>query len=270
MTARFRPVYGLPYFGSKLPAVGAIVQAAREVGTTLFVEPFLGSGVASLNAAHHLGVDWIGYDVDPRVIALHDWLSTASEAEVVAVLDEHDERLGPVERSTKGKDSHVGYDVRHAGYAPGAEALLRLTGAPLLGTLHIHKMRRKPTRRWLPSLPAWRRGTAIHGSFERSASFDVPGAFFLLDPPYLGTDSDYTKGHAAVATFSAARFMAWLGRLRSPRLITYGADAREVLPDLDWRPLYTRSSKPTLNGQRDASAEDEAREELYAFLPGTW
>lgn len=64
--------------------------------------------------------------------------------------------------------------------------------------------------------------------------------------------------------------MAWVRSVRSPRVITYGADAPEVMPGLDWQPLFTRGGSAVLNGERRGSADDEARREWYTVLPSTW
>ena len=276
MSAPFRPKYSLAYFGSKLRAVERVVSLARQHRAQLFVEPFAGSAVCSLNAAHHLGIDWVGFDVDERIVALHRWLGSTTRDEVVALLDEHDRRLGDIEKVQKsGGDVYVGFDIRDARYPHGFEVAMRLASASLLGTMHIHRMRRKPTRRWLDSLPAWARGAVALGGYERASAFDVEGAFFLLDPPYVGTVADYSSGADGAQErqgggFDLARFVSWACSLRSPRVITYGADAPDVMPGFEWQPLFTRGGSAVLTGERTGSSSEEARREWYTVLPGTW
>lgn len=207
------------YGGSKRRQVPHLRKPPR--GARRIIEPYLGSGAYSLNAA----IPAVGYEINRDICELWWWLQSAS------VQDIYDLRALAEERRLR--DARL--DVRELDIPHGARTLLRITicdmnSGKLAGYRVYPWAKVMPVANTLKALPHVKRIEVRHESGDQVVGQD--GDCLFIDPPYVGTSSHYTSRRDSFDEVSLRRQVE---RANVPLALTYHRP--DACPELIWHEL---------------------------------
>ena len=210
------------------------------------VEPFAGSAAYSI---HYRPDRLLLCEKNTSVRALWEWLRAEATTD-----DLHDlERLPWEDRS----------DVRDLKLPVAPETLLRLTASGVMvGQLSSFILLRQNTVNFdklKAALPWIKKAVGPVGADFRDYQ-NEPG-FHFVDPPYLKTSGNYVDKKAPKGDCGSIDLDAVMDYCRNVRgLLTYGHDAKEVMPSMDWKlAKVVKVPKIRTGGTKD-------RHEHFCFL----
>lgn len=196
-------------------------------GTKRIVECYLGSGAFSLNASDTLPV--LGYEKSPEIVAIYKWLQQASPKDLID-LDRFIE-------SEKKKESKPDIRKFNLDYGPMCYVKINVTSVMVgqLSSWTIYPQHSLPIQQTIECLP---RLKDFDVRLEDSSNYEpLEGDFLFLDPPYLATIGNYSKG--LEKNYTAQHTTDIVNIAKGPVLITYGSNAPEIFPDYNWETVLT-------------------------------
>lgn len=214
-------------------------------------EPFLGSGAYGLNSTASTVV---GYDVNPDIITLWQFLQSTTPERLRALKEVADEN----------KDSKA--DIRNLGLSPGELVYLKVNVCSVmtgqLSSWKLYPQHHLPVEKTAAALLKAHKVQATLGSYLTMPVDRIqPEDTVFIDPPYLGTSGNYKASGKVFDGLHPTSLTEWIKALPPCHvLFTYGSDARDTFPDFDWEVACTRKVP---NLRRGGTVE---RRELFCVL----
>jgi site-specific DNA-adenine methylase len=193
------------------------------------VEPYLGSGAFSINAA----LPAIGYELNSDLVALWHWLKKASPEDLYD--------LDALVRDWKSRQEKP--DVRDMGLDLGRQTYVRVNCCSVvvgqLSSWKVYPQHSLPIEETIKCLPALRQIDIVHGRGEKHIV--QSGDLLFVDPPYVGTVGNYVEkgGDEIEKAYSPQDTLNLLNGVSCPVIFTYGSNAREVFPQFEWELVKT-------------------------------
>lgn len=216
--ARLLKHYGIP---------AAEVYAAS--GIKRIVEPYFGSGAFSMN----VDLPALGFEVNPLLVAMYDWLRESSPEELEALRARVDEI-----RKSKEKP-----DVRELELPEGPQTYVRLNVcSAMVGQLSSWKMypqHKLPIENTIRCLPRLQHINVILSPASTYKYED--GDLCFIDPPYVGTKANYLGRKENIERlYKPEDTVSLISGISGPIIFTYGTNAKEVFPQYDWEPVLVK------------------------------
>lgn len=216
--------YLFKYSGSKrsiLPYIRPLPSHKR------IVEGYLGSGCfAVLNQGPA-----IGYEVNDDVIQMWKWLQSVTPQRL------HD--LETIRREAIEKHPNHKPDVRSLGLERGEETYVRInTSGVYCGQLSswiLYPQWKLPVKETSSLLDRVKEIEIVHGKVQELYT-EQDGDLVFLDPPYRNTHANY-KQQAKIGIeegYQPQQTIDLIAKIKSPIILTYGTDAKEVFPNYEW------------------------------------
>lgn len=201
------------YSGSK----SRLLKILPPPDSDTIVEPFAGSAAYG---AHYRPKRLVLAEKNPRLRALWNWLRSDATTDDLSDL----ERIQFEDKT----------DARALGLSLPQETLLRLTtSGAYVGQLSSwtlyrqHKVNFAPLREALP----WLKSAVPEVAADFRDVVSEPG-FHFIDPPYLNTSANYVDPKEKCDAVALVEVLAYAAKVRG--LLTYGDDAPDVMPSLEW------------------------------------
>lgn len=199
-------------------------------GTSRIVEPYLGSGAYILST----DLPGLGYEINDEVVAMWNWLKTATPEEI--------RRLDEFVREAKKHEEKP--DVKSMGLAMGPQTYVRINAASVvtgqLKSWKIYPQHNLPVNDTIDCLPLLQKIDVIHGSANDYVHRD--GDLLFIDPPYVGTEGGYQGklkriDHGKV--YNPEDTKKLIASTTNPIIFTYGDGAQEIFSDYKWEHVKT-------------------------------
>jgi site-specific DNA-adenine methylase len=198
--------------------------------TSRIVEPYLGSGAYILST----DLPGLGYEINDEVVAMWNWLKTATPEEI--------RRLDEFVREAKKHEEKP--DVKSMGLAVGPQTYVRINAASVvtgqLKSWKIYPQHNLPVNDTIDCLPSLQKIDVIHGSANDYVHLD--GDLLFIDPPYVGTEGGYQGklkriDHGKV--YNPEDTKRLIASTTNPIIFTYGDGAQEIFSDYKWEHVKT-------------------------------
>lgn len=184
-------------------------------GVRRIVEPFLGSGAFMLNS----GLPGIGYEMNPRIVAMWRWLKQASADDLRGLAN-------LVDRCKKDRPS-----VRDLGLDSGPEAYvcINVTGLVVgqLSSWTVYPQHSLPIDDTIRCLPRLKEIEVVQGDGHQFVA--ERGDMLFVDPPYVATNANYAK-----VEYDPNKTVSMIEAWDCPTILTYGSNAESVFPQYQW------------------------------------
>lgn len=202
------------YCGSKSKMIDLFRQRPKNIKR--IVEPFLGSGAYMLNSE----LNGVGYEANPRLVAMWHWLQQASSNDLV--------ELSKIVEDAKQNNK---LDVRDLHLPLGAETYVCVNVCGLvvgqLSSWKIYKRHVLPIKSTIECLPKLKDIEIIHGDAHKVLAMD--GDLMFVDPPYTDAKANYANSQ-----YNPKDTIDMISRNSCPIILTFGGNAKQVFPDYEW------------------------------------
>lgn len=189
-------------------------------GVRRIAEPFLGSGAFMLNS----GLPGIGYEMNPRLVAMWRWLKQASADDLRSLAD-------LVDCCKKDRPS-----VRDFGLDPGPETYVcvNVTGLVVgqLSSWTVYPQHSLPIEDTIQCLPRLKDIEVMQGDGHQFVA--ERGDMLFVDPPYIATSANYAK-----LEYDPIKTVNMIEASDCPTILTYGSNAESVFPQYQWETIKT-------------------------------
>lgn len=211
-----KPLRLFRYCGNK----AKLLHLYRPVpcGVQRIIEPFLGSGAFMLNN----DLPGVGYEMNPRIVAMWRWLKQASVNDLRDLAD-------LVDRHKKDRPSVRDFNL---GVGPETYVCVNVTGLVVgqLSSWTIYPQHSLPVEDTIRCLPRLRDIEVVHGDGHQFVAQD--GDMLFVDPPYVATSANYAK-----IAYDPADTIRMIEACNCPTIFTYGTNAPDVFPQCEWRAI---------------------------------
>lgn len=194
------------------------------------VEPYMGSATFALS----MGKEWLGIDYNTELIMMMEWLKTVSVSDLRDLLQ------------YQGKRENVKYlPVNDC-----AKTYLRINiSGVYVGQLNswtIYPQHKLPVETTLDAIENLRKGTMYCG--DAITYEPQEGDLVFIDPPYINTNPGYKTAKKSFELVNPKDILEFIDGLAGVNWIfTYGDNARELFPEIEWYDVYTKKV-PNIHG----------------------
>ena len=198
--------------------------------TSRIVEPYLGSGAYILST----DLPGLGYEINDEVVAMWNWLKTATPEEI--------RQLDEFVREAKKHEEKP--DVKSMGLTVGPQTYVRINAASVvtgqLKSWKIYPQHNLPVNDTIDCLPSLQKIDVIHGSANDYVHRD--GDLLFIDPPYVGTEGGYQGklkriDHGKV--YNPEDTKKLIASTTNPIIFTYGDGAQDIFSNYKWEHVKT-------------------------------